>query len=272
MEQGLFFENPGESCLFGVVGLPERPGRIGVLFCHSFSDEAQNSYRTLVDISRYLLEQGVPVLRFDCAGFGESGDELISTTVSSMVRDTQAASQMLCEKAGIDKIVLVGIRFGAITAMLSAEKIPEVAGVVLVSPVTDGNKFANDLIRAVQFAELATAKKASERSIITQRLKHDESLEVEGSLISQRMFTEISNTNLIENPVNYRGPLAVSLIPGNRQDQKVKHLASTYQTLGCVTETWNSDSSLFWTNLAMFNPQSPKILNQNLVRWLSCLS
>ncbi|OED37073.1 hypothetical protein AB833_24860 [Chromatiales bacterium (ex Bugula neritina AB1)] len=271
-EKGFYFSGSEDSRLFGVLGFADAPQNTGIVFCHSFIDETQYSYRTMVDIGRVLAKNGVPVLRFYCAGFGESDGEFSDTSVSSMVRDTRAAVRIFTEKAGVEKVVLVGVRLGAVTAMMAAESIPEIAGVVLVSPVVDGTRFFNELVRGVQFSEISTASKPRTREEIMQKMRIEGILEIEGGLVSQRMATELSAVNLIEKPVGFQGNLAVSLIPGNRDDAKSERLPEVYRERGCITETWEADSTIFWTNQSMFDPQLPTQLTQNIQRWLSCLN
>lgn len=133
--------------------LHEAGGRTGVVLCAPQGHEAMWSHRAWRHLADDLAAAGMPVLRFDYPYTGDSAgscDEphFLGRAVASIV----AASAQLRALAGVDRVVLCGLRLGATLAVQAAEAMrsnpawPDgVAGLVLLAPVVSGRAYLREL-------------------------------------------------------------------------------------------------------------------------------
>lgn len=91
------------------------------------------SHRQFVLLARDLAQAGIPVLRFDYRGMGDSEGE--PRTFENIDADIRAAiEQLLAAVPGVDEIVLWGLCDAASAALCYAPRDPRVTGVVLLNP------------------------------------------------------------------------------------------------------------------------------------------
>lgn len=122
-EEPLYFPADGFR-LFGVLHTPEADARgYGVVFCAPFAEEHKQGYRVFADMARRLEAQGFACLRFDYRGTGDSEGPFTAFTLAGAVRDIGAAAELLRQRAGVQRIGLVGLRLGASLAWRAAEEV-----------------------------------------------------------------------------------------------------------------------------------------------------
>ena len=123
MEEPLFFPSEGYR-LFGVLHSPvdgkRENTKVGLVFCDPFAEEKLWAHRIYVNMARYLAENGIWALRFDCMGHGDSEGEFEESTVETRLRDIRNAVRFLKEQSGVDRIGLLGLRFGGTLAAIAA--------------------------------------------------------------------------------------------------------------------------------------------------------
>ena len=125
----------GTETLFAVHTSPvTSPADLGVLLAHSGPNNF-SAHRNGVwtDISRELARQGIPSLRFDFAGTGESSGEFVLRLDGQPVADATAAMNAL-QATGCRRLLVVGSCFGGIPSAVASAARADVAGVILVSP------------------------------------------------------------------------------------------------------------------------------------------
>ena len=89
--------------------------------------------RAWVSLARALAEAGVPSLRFDYSGIGDSERPHDAGSMrASVERDIAAAIEYLGKTRGAERVVLVGLCYGAFDAFLAAVKERRVVGVVMM--------------------------------------------------------------------------------------------------------------------------------------------
>jgi pimeloyl-ACP methyl ester carboxylesterase len=125
----------GTETLFAVYTSPASPPTdLGVLLAHSgpnnFSAHRNGVWTA---ISRRLAREGIPSLRFDFAGTGESSGDFVLRLDGQPVADATAAMDAL-RAAGCRRLLVVGSCFGGIPSVLAAVARGDVAGMILVSP------------------------------------------------------------------------------------------------------------------------------------------
>jgi len=125
----------GSETVFAVHTSPVRsPADLGVLLVHSGPNNF-SAHRNGVwtDISRRLAREGIPSLRFDFAGTGESSGEFTLRTDGQPVADAAAAMDAL-RATGCRRLLVVGSCFGGIPSAVAGVAREDVAGMILVSP------------------------------------------------------------------------------------------------------------------------------------------
>ena len=135
-ETPLYFDAGGTS-LFGILTRPSGSGRdLGVLVLGGggYMFSAQRN-RLPVRMCRRFAAEGLPALRFDYAGTGDSGGSppAMYRLTEPFAEQCEAAGRAL-ERAGVDRYVLVGNCFGARSALAVAPRLDGVEGVVLIVP------------------------------------------------------------------------------------------------------------------------------------------
>lgn len=149
MESAVSFRSPSGPILRGVLHRPESiaPGAPGVLWLSAGQKVRQGAWRMNVVIARRLAARGVPVLRFDFHGIGDSdGPDRHGQFVMDLYGfiqtggfkdDVLAAARFLRAEVGERALVLGGLCGGAISALFAAPELEGLAGLFLADlPVT----------------------------------------------------------------------------------------------------------------------------------------
>lgn len=143
-----FYFGPDGARLFGWLHLPEPDKRrgIGVVVCNPYGFEEVCAHRSLRHFATALSEAGHPALRFDHACCGDSdGDEFDADVPSRWLAGVGAAIETLKAAAGVQQVVLLGVRLGATLAALAAGSRDDVAGLVAIAPVVRGRGYVREL-------------------------------------------------------------------------------------------------------------------------------
>ena len=134
-ERGIHFACEG-CWLYGVLSLPPASAtsvQRGVVLVVGGPQYRVGSHRQFTLLARELAAQGVPVLRFDYRGMGDSeGDMRDFLDVDADLR--AAIDTLVMEVPAVREVVLWGLCDAASAAMLYAYQDPRVAGLVLLNP------------------------------------------------------------------------------------------------------------------------------------------
>lgn len=131
----LFFEAAGET-LFGTCTEPDQPGSLGVTVLRGGGYTAAVTRSPLwTPLETRLASVGVRTLRFDYHGAGDSTG-LIGEMGSNryFAADVVGAVDSLRSR-GVSRHVLIGQCFGARNALAAADRIEDLAGLVLIAPL-----------------------------------------------------------------------------------------------------------------------------------------
>ncbi|WP_027864567.1 hydrolase 1, exosortase A system-associated [Massilia alkalitolerans] len=123
----------GGDWLVGVASLPAEPASRGVLVVVGGSQYRTGSHRQFTLLARALAQDGIPAMRFDYRGMGDSEGE--TRSFESVDDDLRAAIDAFFAAApGLREVVLWGLCDGASAAALYARSDRRVAGLVLLNP------------------------------------------------------------------------------------------------------------------------------------------
>ena len=131
-ERPLVFSCDGNA-LVGVLNVPERPERLGVLVVVGGPQYRAGSHRQFVSLARALEAGGFACLRFDYRGMGDSAAPLRS--FDTVDDDIRAAIDVLMDAVpDLDGVVIWGLCDGASAAFIHAPTDPRVQGIVALNP------------------------------------------------------------------------------------------------------------------------------------------
>lgn len=133
--------------MLGRLHRPEgRPTGTGVLIVPPHGLEALAAARPLANLADRLAAAGHAVLRFDLPGTGDAlGSDADPDRIGAWTDGIIAASATLAREAGTARIVVCGLRFGAMLAVLALPRIEAPAGLILIDPIVRGRAYAREL-------------------------------------------------------------------------------------------------------------------------------
>jgi alpha/beta superfamily hydrolase len=148
VDQPFFFEKAGNR-LFGLY-FPARnlQRATGFVFCNGFGDEFKTARTSISIFARQLASLGYPCLRFDYTGYGDSQGEFVDVGINSMCSDVKEAVVQLKQRSGVEKVGLIGLRFGATIATIVADQSKEIDRLVLWEPVINPWQYLMQELRA----------------------------------------------------------------------------------------------------------------------------
>ncbi len=127
--------------LAAILDMPDMGKPVAyALFAHCFT--CSKDYKSVVNISRALVQKGIGVMRFDFTGLGESEGDFSETTFSSNVEDLSAAAEyMNSEHEG--PAILIGHSFGGAAVIQAAGKIESSRAVAVIATPYDPSHVAD---------------------------------------------------------------------------------------------------------------------------------
>jgi exosortase A-associated hydrolase 1 len=125
--------NCRDACLYGIASIPEHAARRGVLVVVGGPQYRVGSHRQFTLLARSLAEQGIPAMRFDYRGMGDSAGE--PRTFEDVQHDLRAAvDHFTATVPGMEEVVIWGLCDAASAAMFYAAGDKRVCGLVLLNP------------------------------------------------------------------------------------------------------------------------------------------
>jgi exosortase A-associated hydrolase 1 len=119
--------------LVGIASVPPTPKAIGVLIVVGGPQYRVGSHRMFVLLARALAEDGYAAFRFDYRGMGDSSGA--QRTFEDVHDDIACAARAFRAQAPqVTRLVLWGLCDAASAALISVDRLPDVAGLVLANP------------------------------------------------------------------------------------------------------------------------------------------
>ncbi|MEO8154840.1 MAG: alpha/beta hydrolase [Rhizobacter sp.] len=221
------------------------------VICNPLGYEYVHSHRTLRHLADDLARIGVPALRFDYDGTGDSpGTDMAPERLTRWLQDIQTAMAVARTLSGRSRVCLIGLRLGATLAALTASRTP-VDSLVLWSPCVSGRRYVREMQALAQAAGLPERADAG-------------TLESAGFLMSAETQQELKAIQVLGLPAQVsRGALIVARDDMNEDH----HLSDHLRSLGVATDV------LTFAGYAdmMAEPQKtvvPRAAIEDIVRWV----
>lgn len=147
VERRAFYFGPEHATLFGWLHMPRNKpvNRMGMVLCPPLGSDYLNTYPVLRHLANRLAYHGIPVLRFDYSGMGNSsGFDIDPDRVVSWIGDIQEARAALSRVAGCVEVGLFGVRIGGLLAAKVAHD-NELPCLVLWGPVAQGRSYMREM-------------------------------------------------------------------------------------------------------------------------------
>jgi alpha-beta hydrolase superfamily lysophospholipase len=118
--------------------------KAGIVLCAPLGHEALWLHQTVRSLTDRLAARGFVVLRFDYAGTGDSIDPGGLVEPDKWVDEAVEAVGFMRRATGVERVALIGFRFGAMVAAQAA-RAAHVDTVALVAPVVGGRQFVREM-------------------------------------------------------------------------------------------------------------------------------
>jgi dienelactone hydrolase len=160
-QQPIYFPS-GEHRLFGWLHLPAgATSGWGVVVCKPFGYEALCAHRSVRAFADAAAAIGMPALRFDYAGTGDSADiDPGAGQIDLWTGDIIGAVAELRRLTGVSRVCLLGFRLGALLSVLASRQCP-VDALALVAPVLSGKRYLREIRTLQMAADAAEAANSS---------------------------------------------------------------------------------------------------------------
>lgn len=195
--QAVYFGPPGAR-LFGWYhpGYGAGTSGRGVVLCSPLADEAIMTHRTYRHLAEELAYTGLPTLRFDYHGTGDSsGDDYDPGRLRAWLDSVGMAIAELKARSRVEDVSLFGVRLGGSLAALAAAEYGPVHRLVLWGPCVTGTAYVREL-RALRMMGALAAPPPS-------RVNHASSIRYEesaGFVLTESTLADLAGIDLRKLP------------------------------------------------------------------------
>ena len=269
MSETPYYFNNGSYRLFGILYQPDGVDvKKGFLFCHPFAEEKLWTQLVFVNFARELVKRHYAVLRFDFMGHGDSEGDFENSTIETRLSDIRAAYQSLHERVpSLETTGLLGLRFGATLAALSAEKIGNIDQLILWDPIVNGHQYMQEMLRINLTTQSAVYKEIRHtREDLVKQMRDGQTVNIDGYEIGYDLYEQCSATDLLKiNPKFDGKTLIVQISRGQNKIRKdLDELAGRYKN----AEITIADEFPFWKEIKVYYPKADNLFNVTL-KWLT---
>jgi alpha-beta hydrolase superfamily lysophospholipase len=191
-QRNAFYFDSDEGPLVGWLHRTTGAARnVGLVICKPFGYEALCAHRSLRCFAEDAAEAGIPSLHVDYLGTGDSSDiDPSADQIATWTRDIIAAVKELRERAPIQHVCLLGVRLGALLAVLAAEQCKEITSLVVISPIVSGRRYLRSLRTARLAASLGSGASAENTEL------DGDAMEASGFMLSAATIATLKDIDL----------------------------------------------------------------------------
>jgi dienelactone hydrolase len=197
LAHAIYFDSAGQT-LFGWLHRPPAGtvSSVGLVICKPFGYEAICSHRSLRTFAEEAAALGVPTLRFDYLGSGDSADiDPQADQLKVWSHDVVSAVAELQRQTGVERVCLLGFRLGALLAMLAASRCKAVSSLALVAPVISGRRYVKEM-RTTRLAALLGAEQSDSQGAKVGSVERNGSMEVSGFSFAAATLAALAEVDL----------------------------------------------------------------------------
>lgn len=223
-----FFFGNSKNPLYGVYhGADNTSPDHGIILCAPLGQEYMRSHRAMRQLATMLSRLGVPVLRFDYHGTGDSAGELVDVTPTQWIEDINLAVDELKDTANVATVSIIGLRLGCLVATHACKDRKDVTRLILWDPVVSG---------AAYISELKTVIDEQPENKLSNFIAADGSLHFNGFAMSPAFQTDLQQLDLGDSyPANVESVLQI-----------VSHESDLYTDL---STSWKQNSSFEYQHI-----------------------
>jgi pimeloyl-ACP methyl ester carboxylesterase len=213
-----------EDC-FGWIHLAG--GSRGAIICSAYGVEELCTHRFMRHLASELAAAGLPTLRFDYRGTGDSpGTDADPDRVKCWLDDIRNAVQWLKQTTGVNEIALVGFRLGALLTADIAAEISGISHLVLMDAPVAGNAHLREM------KALGILSAEGNRSS-TPAPEREGYVEVAGFYLTPATCAELKQIDLLKLP---HPPAAQILLAGKRLSKNHDRIEAHLRAMNCNVE------------------------------------
>lgn len=248
------------------------PSARGVVICGAQGEEEMVSHRALMLFAEQLSDRGLPTLRFDYRGTGDSSEDDLAPSRLAAWRDSVVdAASFLRDRTGVTEIALVGLGLGGLLAVLAADKIAALGSIVLLAPPVSGTSYLREMQMRSKLYDVYESR-FTRRDFIQARPIQDLSgggdVELLGMIFLAETIKNIQGVDLLDTVVPPAPRMLVLKHPRRVSDNQ---LVAHFRGLGCQVD---DEDFVDYTPL-MRGPAEgryPAASFERVVEWLSNLA
>ena len=254
-----FDESPyffGPTGLFGVRYLPAVTAPTALVVCHPFGEEKLWSQRVLVNFARAMAARGIPVLRFDCRGQGDS-PVAQQERLNSYLEDIENAITEILERTAARHVALVGLRFGGTLAARVVHRDPRVSAVVIWEPVIDQRRYMQELLRVNLSTQIACFGEVRDnRDALLEQMRKGIPVNVGGYYLTAELYDDMEASSLTDEGALGVPTLLIETVRNERSKENPK-LAAIADELGASIA--RVEQQPFWRETPAFCSCAPAL-------------
>lgn len=182
----------GPRPLFVSYHRPDRQrSRTGFVICPPLGWEAIQSYRSLRILAERLAQAGIPSLRLNYDGTGESpGSDQDPGRVAAWIASIRHAGEALARVEGVESVGLIGLRIGATLAACAAESLG-LSRLVLWEPFASGAQYTREM-------EILAAAAISREKETASAAPPGPGLEAAGTLLTHETISSLNALDIAQ--------------------------------------------------------------------------
>jgi exosortase A-associated hydrolase 2 len=248
--QHFFFGEDGER-RYGVYSRPSGPARVGLIFSPPLGEEMISTYARIARWAKDLAGRGIAVMRYHPRGTGESDGGSVDFTLKSAAEDAAAAVKWMRQHGNVDRVGILGLRFGA-SAAVYAEA--QADFLIFWSPVVNLRNYFRDLLRTRIAKDMLHFKEDSPRvstKELTMELEAGRAVDLLGYETSPEMYRQMKAIPSWPEEPPAADVLWLAHPEGKAQGESV---ASGWQSRGCRVQLKSFREPVFWEDFSLDFP------------------